>query len=135
MTTNQIPYVIVEAHPDKKRPYSSTIYGLVDELNLHSTILEHLIDFAYDHIIVEKLKSGEDIEQFWERFYEVNYMDMSPWTATAFINGEWKDMSISNEELFEGLIKRYKEEEKEDEKITVKYDEEDEDEDEDEDEM
>jgi hypothetical protein len=60
-------------------------------------------------------------------------MDMSPWNATALINGEWKDISISDEKLFEGLIKKYqKTKEEEEQKTTVKYYEEEEDEDEEE---
>jgi hypothetical protein len=47
-------------------------------------------------------------------------MDMSPWEATAFIDGVWRDVSFSNAELLEGLIKkrqkiREEEEEEEDE--------------------
>jgi hypothetical protein len=38
---------------------------------------------------------------------------MSPWDASAFIDGKWKDIYISNEELFEALIKEYQKAEQE----------------------
>jgi hypothetical protein len=113
MTSRQIPYVILEAHPDYKRPCAIQRLGLVEETNLHSSILDILVEFVYDRINIECVKSVEDIETFWSNFYGDRYMCMSPWDASAFIDGKWKDIYISNEELFEALIKEYQKAEQE----------------------
>lgn len=129
MATRQIPYVIVEVHPDQKRPHASTYFCIVEETKLHSSILDSLVEFVYDRIGgSECVKSVKDIETFWDEFYRDKYMDMPPWKATAFIDGEWEDMSISNEELFDALIKEYQKseisDEEEDEEEEKKEDEE-----------
>jgi hypothetical protein len=127
MATRQIPYVIIEAHPDRKRPYACPRFGLVDEMKLRSSVLEQLIEFVIDHVDLEKTKSVEDIQTFWDNYYEDNYMDMSPWEATAFIDGVWRDVSFSNAELLEGLIKKRQKIREEEEEEEEEEDEEDED--------
>ena len=110
--TKKIPYVILEAHPDHKRPCAIQRLGLVEETKLHSSILESLVEFVYDRIDIECVKSVKDIETFWDEFYSDNYMCMTPWEATAFIDGKWEDIVISNEELLEALIKEKQKENK-----------------------
>lgn len=101
-----IPFVILEAHPDYKRPYVLPIFGMIEEDKLKDTILEKLVDFVYDRIFdIDNLSSIKDIEKFWEEFYSDCYMDNPAWEATAIINGVWEDVSPNNEELFNALIK------------------------------
>lgn len=127
MATRQIPYVIVEAHPDCKRPWVSTHFCVVEETKLHSSILDSLVEFVYDRIGgSECVKSVKDIETFWDEFYSDKYMSMPPWEATAFIDGKWEDMSISNKELFDALIKEYQKSEISNEEEDKKEDEEEE---------
>jgi hypothetical protein len=105
MSTELIPYVIQEAYPDWKRPYVSSFFGMVQEDKLTDEVLEKLLDFVYDRIDIENLNSVDDIEKFWENYYNEYYMDNSPWQATAIIDGIWKNVNPSNEELFNALIK------------------------------
>lgn len=101
-----IPFVILEAHPDYKRPYVLPILGMVEEYKLKDIILEKLVDFVYDRIFdIDNLSSVKDVEKFWENFYSDSYMDNPPWEATAILNGVWEDVSPNNEELFNALIK------------------------------
>lgn len=100
-----IPFVILEAHPDYKRPYVLPIFGMIEEDKLKDTILEKLVDFVYDRIDIDNLKNVTDVEKFWEDFYSDSYMDNTPWKATAILNGVWEYVSPNNEELFNALIK------------------------------
>lgn len=99
-----IPFVILEAHPDYKRPYVLPFFGMVEEYKLKDTILEKLVDFVYDRIGIDNVTSVIDVEQFWIEFYSDCYMDNPPWEATAIINGVWEEVYITNVELFEALI-------------------------------
>ena len=103
--TELIPFVILEAHPDYKRPYVIPFYGMVEESKLKDTLLEKLVDFVHDRIDMDNLSEVEDVDKFWKEFYSDYYMDNPPWEATAIINGEWKDVHPSNDDLFVSLIK------------------------------
>jgi len=101
-----IPFIILEAHPDYKRPYVLPFFGMIEEDKLKDTILEKLVDFVYDRIFdIDNLSSVKDLEKFWENFYSDSYMDNPPWEATAILNGVWEDVCPNNEELFNALIK------------------------------
>ena len=104
MSKELIPYVILSAHPDHKRPYILPQFGMILEDNLKEHLLEQLVDFVYDRIDIENLKNVDDIQYFWEHFYDEKYMDNSPWDATAIINGEWVSVGPTNEELFNKLL-------------------------------
>jgi hypothetical protein len=116
MTNRQIPYVIIEAHPDYKRPYALPEFNVVEETKLHSRILDRLVDFVYEQLNMETVTTVKDIEMFWDNYYSGSYMSMTPWQATAFIRGEWEDICISNEELLDALLKTYKKQKEDDEK-------------------
>lgn len=112
--TEVIPYVILEAHPDYKRPYASQMFGYVERNKLESVILQKLVEFVYDKINIEKVKSEEDIETFWEKYYSDysgSYMDMCPWEASAFINGKWQGFTPTDFSLLKELKKLKKRDE------------------------
>ena len=49
MTTEQpklIPYVILEAHPDRKRPYVLPYFDSIEENKLNSVLLRNLVEFV-----------------------------------------------------------------------------------------
>lgn len=99
-----IPYVILEAHPDYKRPYVKPVYGMVQKSKLIDTLLENLVDFVYDKIDIDNLTDVKDVDNFWREFYNDTYMSNPPWEATAIINEEWTDISFSSFELFSRLL-------------------------------
>ncbi len=105
MSKELIPYVIISAHPDYKRPYILPQFGMISEDKLKDYLLEQLVEFVYERIDIENLKNVDDIDNFWKHFYDDCYMDNSPWEATAIIDGIWENVSPSNEELFNALIK------------------------------
>ena len=106
MSKKLIPYVILEAHPDWKRPCVLPEFGMVQEDRLSDFLLEKLVEFVYDRIDIENLTSVDDIYKFWEHFYtERRYMANSPWEANAIIDGIWNNVNPSNEVLFNALIK------------------------------
>lgn len=108
MTTEQpklIPYVILEAHPDRKRPYVLPYFDSIEENKLNSVLLRNLVEFVYGRIDVENLVGIEDIQRFWDNFYTDSYMDIIPWEAKAVINGEWTDIKIDDKDLLEELLK------------------------------
>ena len=103
-----IPFVILEAHPDYKRPYVLPFFGMIEEDKLKDTLLAKLVDFVYDRIGIDNVTSVIDVEQFWVEFYSDCYMDNPPWEANAIINGVWQEINITNIELFEALIEEKK---------------------------
>jgi hypothetical protein len=103
-----IPFVILSAHPDYKRPYVLPFFGMIEEDKLKDTILEKLVDFVYDRIDMDHVNSVKDVEKFWEEFYSDSYMDNPPWEANAIINGVWEEVDITNIELFEALVEEKK---------------------------
>jgi hypothetical protein len=105
MSKELIPYVIMESYPDYKRPHILPIFGMSPQDKLDDVLLKKLVDFVYDRIDIENLNSVEDIEYFWENYYNECYMDNTPWEATAIIDGVWENVNPSNESLFKALIK------------------------------
>ena len=105
MSKELIPYVILSAHPDYKRPYVLPQFGMIEEDKLKDYLLEQLVYFVYDRIDIENLESVDDVYNLWENFYVDCYMDNNPWEAKAIIDGKWKNVEPSNEELFKALIK------------------------------
>lgn len=112
MTPN-IPYVISEAHPDYKRPYLFEDFGVVDEKMMDTFFVEKVTEFICDRIDRDDIKSVDDIGKFWYNYFDEYYMDNSPWNARIFINGEWKNITPTDIQIFE-CFQRLKMEEKED---------------------
>jgi hypothetical protein len=101
--TTKIPYVISESHPDYKRPYLLQDFGTVDEKLIDTFFVEKAAEFIYDRTGNDDIESVDDIESFWNNYFDEYYMGNSPWDARIFINGEWENASPSNIEIFECL--------------------------------
>jgi len=129
--TTKIPYVIYSAKPDYKRPSVDHKFGTVDENLLDTFFVEKAAEFIYydncDSDSVDNFKSVEDITKFWETYFCEYYMGNVPWDALIFINGEWKNVTPSDNEIFDYFMKI-----KNNEKLIDDCEDEDEDEDEDE---
>jgi hypothetical protein len=109
-----IPYVISEAHPDYKRPWLSQDFGVVKEEETQTYFLDKICEFILDRIYIDSLECQDDIESFFDSYYDEYYMSNSPWDTMVFINGEWENMTPSNEKIWEH-IQLLKLQEKEDE--------------------
>lgn len=105
MSIKLIPYVILEANPDNKRPYVLPEFGIIQEDKLFQILLDKLVAFVYCKIDIETVNSIKDIEMFWEHYYDDNFMVNLPWNAVAVIDGIWKNVIPTDEDLYKAIIK------------------------------
>ncbi len=103
----KIPYVISESHPDYKRPWLDQQFGTIDQDLKNTFFVEKAAEFIFDRIDSEDIESVDDIQKFWDNFYDDSYMDNAAWDARIFINGEWENICPTNVEIFE-CIQRIK---------------------------
>ncbi len=101
--TTKIPYVISASHPDYKRPWLQQEFGAIDENLIDTFFVEKAAEFIYDRTNADDIESVDDIVSFWDNYYIEYYMSNSPWDASVFINGKWKNACPSNVEIFECL--------------------------------
>ena len=104
MSNELIPYVIMEAHPDYKRPSIDHSFGVVPKNELDKLMLKQLALFVVDRIELDNMNSINDINEFWENFFIDRFMSNYPWDAMAFIDGKWVSVGPSNEDLFNELL-------------------------------
>lgn len=122
-----IPYVISEAYPDYKRPSVEHDFGVVEEQEMETYFLDKISNFVLDRTGDDDLNL-QDINDFFDNYFEEYFMMNEPWSAMVFRNGEWENVTPSNDKIW-GHIQVLKLQEKEDEE---KYEQEKEDEKEDE---
>jgi len=101
----KVPFVLIEAHPDNKRPFASHEFGSVNEHEMDEFFLQSICDFILDRKDINDFKTVEDVSKFWLDFYSKSYMNMCPWSAYVFINGEWRDVTPDNNLLFQYIEK------------------------------
>lgn len=94
------PYVISEAYPDYKRPYLYEYFGVVKKERLETFFVEKLSEFIVERYGEEQIESIEDIETFWNAYYDDSYMSNEPWQSMVFIDNEWINYTPTNEEIF-----------------------------------
>jgi len=116
-----IPYVISEAKPDYKRPYLSQDFGVVKEDNMQEYFLDKVCEFILERTDIDSLKCRQNIEIFFSKYYDEDYMDNVPWKAVVFRNGEWENMTPSIESIWEyiQILKLELQEGKDEEKIDL----------------
>lgn len=105
---NLIPYIILEANPDYKRPYVETIYGMAKEDELNSILLEKMFVFVYNRSDINQFNNVSDVSKFWNNYYSEYYMSNSPWEAKAVINNKWVNVTPSDINLFDVIMKTKK---------------------------
>lgn len=98
-----IPFVILEAHPDYKRPSIEHDFGVVREEEIDSYFLDRVCNFILDRTNEDYFKCEYDIQKFFDTFFDESYMANSPWEALIFINGEWENKTPSNEKIWEHI--------------------------------
>jgi hypothetical protein len=100
-----IPYIVCTAHPDYKRPCvcvketQTTIESL--ESDLTDAYFNALVDevyFNYDQL------TQENLDKFFETYYDEHYMDNAPISISYFMNGEW---CYFNQPTIDVLSKKY----------------------------
>jgi hypothetical protein len=97
----KVPFVIIEAHPDYKRPFASHEFGSINEDEIENFFLQAICDFILDRKDKTAFKTAEDVSKFWLDFYNDSYMDMCPWSAYVFIDSEWRNVTPDDKLVFE----------------------------------
>lgn len=105
----KIPYVISEANPDYKRPYLHQEFGTIDEKLKDTFFIEKVAEFICDRCDYHNIQSVNDINDFFDQFYDDYYMENSPWEAKMCINGDWECVNPANIEVFESIQRMKKE--------------------------
>ncbi|MFY7730497.1 MAG: hypothetical protein ACOVRN_13335 [Flavobacterium sp.] len=110
-----IPYVIMEAEPDWKRPSILHHFGSVAEDEVNTFLLARLCDFILERIDIDQLTCEVDIDRFFETYYDECYMDNPPWDVKVFRGGEWMSAYPTHAAVWEHiqLVKHAEEQEEE----------------------
>ena len=103
--SEKIPFVISEAYPDYKRPFVNQIFGTCYRNEISYYFIEKASDFIFERVASSSLNDVIDIKNFWFNYYDEYYMDNTPWEATIFMDGKWLNVTPSDEEIFERIIK------------------------------
>lgn len=98
-----IPYVISVSYPDYKRPCLCQDFGVVKEEEIQYYFLDKVCEFILDRINNNNLNCCQDIENFFNNYYDEYYMDNLPWEAMIFRNGEWENVNPSFELIWEHI--------------------------------
>jgi hypothetical protein len=120
--TTKIPYIISEAHPDCKRSYLHQDFGVVDKNMVDKYFIEKLSIFICDNYNEENIHSVEDIENFFNNYYNEFCMNNEVWKAMIFVDNEWKCVNPSNNDVFE-YIKSMKIKEEDYEELFIRMEE------------
>lgn len=86
----KVPYVILEACPDYKRPRTDAKYGVVNPEKLDEFFLDAITSFIEYNTDISNINTIQDLEKFWENYYMDSYMENEPWEARVFINRKWR---------------------------------------------
>jgi hypothetical protein len=101
-----IPYVILIACPDYKRPRMIEDFGVCSKRELNSFFINKAADFVYEYYSYNNnFNEIKDVQQFWTNYYDGYYMGNSPWSSRAFINGVWENVTPSDIEIFDRIQK------------------------------
>lgn len=97
------PYVISESHPDYKRPWLEQTFGVVKEEDIDTFFLNEICTFILDRIDINSLECENDVETFFDNYYDEYYMGNPPWDAQIFKNGEWENVTLLYETIWEHI--------------------------------
>lgn len=94
-----IPYVISEAYPDYKRPCVEHDFGVVKEEEMETYFLDRVSNFVLDRTGDNDL-SLQDVNDFFDNYFDEYFMMNDPWSAMVFRNGEWENVRPSNDKIW-----------------------------------
>ena len=75
---------------NNKRPYIEHRFISMNTGELHEYLVNEIVEFILDRADINTI---EDIENFWDHYFDEHYMSNSVWEAKAVINGEWTDIN------------------------------------------
>lgn len=95
-----IPFIIICVFPDNKS--ISTVYGKIARNLLESHMINEISEFVFDRN--SEVATIEELHLFWTEFYDnTHYMNINPWEATAFIDGDWQSILLDDEMILKKL--------------------------------
>ena len=106
MEDEKVAYIISSIDIDYQPPYLYNDIGVIEKNNAYPFILKNLIDFVYDKIDLQNLKTVEDIEQFWLDYESEIKINNRSWSACIFLDSKWCNIYPNNKELLIELCKK-----------------------------
>lgn len=95
-----IPYSIVTAHPDGRRPYGRLVTGCTTGDKLDEKLTAELVDFVMD----ARDSKITSLAAFYEDYYDEYYMDMPPFEAQYFRDGVWHSWEPDEEQFMKQYL-------------------------------
>jgi len=100
-----IPYVISIAYPSNKMPYLHQNFGVIQNENLKTFLLDEVCSFLDEKTEEGELTSEISIVNFFNDYYKYSelIMDNLPWSAKIFYNNEWIDATPTSDEIWQHI--------------------------------
>ena len=107
-----VPYIISFANNDYKRPYVEQVFGqgTVDDYknNVLVMICETVYDLLYEN--EEEDEQEEEEKSVEERIAsictEYSMTNNNAWEANAFVDGKWNDVTPTNKQIAQSIIRK-----------------------------
>ena len=106
MSSNLIPYIIIEARSTSYLPSISYIKGFMEEYRVKNYLFKLLIQFIQEQTSFANIDTIEKVNKFWNYFYSGVCMKNKPWEAFIIKNGIWESINFTNEEILYALLNK-----------------------------
>jgi hypothetical protein len=106
MSSNLIPYIIIEARSTSYLPSISYIKGFMEEYRVKNYLFKLLIQFIQEQTSFANIDTIEKVNKFWNYFYSGVCMKNKPWEAFIVKNGIWESIIFTNEEILYALLNK-----------------------------
>ena len=106
MSSNLIPYIIIEARSTSYLPSISYIKGFMEEYRVKNYLFKLLIQFIQEQTSFANIDTIEKVNKFWNYFYIGVCMKNKPWEAFIIKNGIWESINFTNEEILYALLNK-----------------------------
>ena len=106
MSSNLIPYIIIEARSTSYLPSISYIKGFMEEYRVKNYLFKLLIQFIQEQTSFANIDTIEKVNKFWNYFYSGVCMKNKPWEAFIIKNGIWESIIFTNEEILYALLNK-----------------------------
>ncbi len=110
-TEQIIPYIVSIARPDRKCPELKQYYKQDYLTNVKQEAAELIYNQFIDYVFMYENNKKKNItfksfeKVYYEYYYLENCMRNNPWSAKAFINGKWEDITPTHEELYQIFVR------------------------------
>jgi hypothetical protein len=106
MSSNLIPYIIIEARPGSYLPSIRYTKGIMEEYKVKNYLFKLLIQFIQEETAFANIDTIEKVNKFWNYFYSGVCMKNKPWEAFIIKNNSWESIIFTNEEILYALLNK-----------------------------